>query len=142
MRKIPYPTVLLLLEDKNFSERKSNYMKVVKTIIVKNWKNFVLVLVILIGAITDMKIMVKMDGDTFCEFIRFCYVRKQWIMWIYQDVVNILNTIICKKGEERNIEEMVHLILVLIKDIADEISQYCPLIYKIMQFVLICGRIH
>lgn len=51
-------------------------MKVVKTIIVKNWKNFVLVLVILIGAITDMKIMVKMDGDTFCEFIRFCYIGK------------------------------------------------------------------
>lgn len=34
-------------------------MKVVKTLIVKNWGNFVLVLVILIGAITDMKIMAK-----------------------------------------------------------------------------------
>lgn len=31
----------------------------------KNWKNYVLVLVILIGTITDMKIMAEMDGDTF-----------------------------------------------------------------------------
>ena len=132
MRKIPYPTVSLLLEDKNFSERKANYMKVVKSMIKKNWKNFVLVLVILIGTITDMKIMAEMDGDTFCEFIKFCYARKKWVMWIYQDIMNILNAIICKKGEERNIEEMVHLVITLIKDIADEISQYCPLIYKIM----------
>ena len=84
MRKIPYPTVSLLLEDKNFSERKANYMKVVKSMIKKNWKNFVLVLVILIGTITDMKIMAEMDDDTFCEFIKFCYARKQWVMWIYQ----------------------------------------------------------
>lgn len=117
-------------------------MKVVKTLIKNNWKNFVLVFVILIGTITDMKIMVKMDGDTFCEFIRFCYVRKQWIMWIYQDVINILNAIMCEKREEMDIKEVVHLVLALIKDIANEISQYCPLIYKIMQFVLICGRIH
>lgn len=65
MRKIPDPTVSLLLEDKNFSERKANYMKVVKPMIKKNWKNYVLVLVILIGTITDMKIMAEMDGDTF-----------------------------------------------------------------------------
>ena len=117
-------------------------MKVVKPMIKKNWKNYVLVLVILIGTITDMKIMAEMDGDTFCEFIRFCCSRKRLAMWIYQDVVNILNAIICKKGEQMDIKEVVHLILVLIKDIADEISQYCPLIYKIMQFVLIRGRIH
>lgn len=117
-------------------------MKVVKSMIKKNWKNFVLVLVILIGTITDMKIMAEMDGDTFCEFIRFCCARKQWAMWIYQDIMNMLDVSICKKGEEMDIKEVIHLVLALTKDITDEISQYCPLIYKIMQFVLICGRIH
>lgn len=47
-------------------------------------------------------------------------------------IMNMLNAIICKKGEEMDIKEVIHLVITLIKDIADEISQYCPLIYKIM----------
>lgn len=52
----------------------------IKQVVKQNWKNFVLVLVILIGAITDTKIIIKMDSDTFCGFIKFCYIRKQWFM--------------------------------------------------------------
>lgn len=76
--------------------------------------------------------MAEMDDDTFCEFIKFCYARKQWAMRIYQDIMNMLDASICKKGEEMDIKEVIHLVITLIKDIADEISQYCPLIYKIM----------
>lgn len=56
--------------------------------------------------------------------------------------MNMLDVSICKKGEEMDIKEVIYLVITLIKDITDEISQYCPLIYKIMQFILICGRIH